>query len=164
MTTAPFADFLNAANTSFDAIARACTGYVANRAGNLAPDEMYADLLYNARSAAEVDQMLYQLEGDWQHAEHAALLVLSAAWNDPAQVEAVKQAFAGGEPGDSVDLRDLGISVLYGMYLLARSGGPNLREVTYRSPEGKIVAAPTDAPLTSEALFNAVRDQYAAIA
>jgi hypothetical protein len=123
---------------------------------------MYSSLIYNARSTADVDQMLYQLEGDRQYCEHSALLVLSAAWNDATQLEAIQQAFAGAGSIDDIDLHDLAITVLYGMYLLARSGGAGLREVVYRQADGQIVAASLDTPVSSAALFEAMRDQYAA--
>ena len=85
-TSQPFAEFLNAQNASFDWIAWACMDYVAARAGDLKPDEMYGELIHKAKDTGGVDQMLYQLDGDRDYAEHSALLVLSAAWNDPAQV------------------------------------------------------------------------------
>lgn len=161
-TSQPFANFLNTAQASFETIAQACNGYVAARSGDLTPEAMYSSLIYSARSAADVDQMLYQLEGDRQYTEHSALLVLSAAWNDPAQIETIRQAFAGVAPEDDVDLRNLGITVLYGMYLLARSEGAGLHEVVYRQANGQIVAASLDTPISSAALFEAMRDQYAA--
>lgn len=160
-TLQPFAEFLNAQNASFDSIARACMDYVAARAGDLKPDEMYGELIHKAKDTGGVDQMLYQLDGDRDYAEHSALLVLSAAWNDPAQVEAIKQLDWSGAAVDLIDLHQLGIAVLYGMYLLARSGGSSLREVTYRQPDGRIVTAKMDTAISSATLFEAVRDQYA---
>ena len=159
-TPQPFADFLNSARASFETIAWACNGYVAARSGDLTPEAMYSSLIYSARSAADVDQMLYQLEGDRQYTEHSALLVLSAAWNDPAQIGTIQQAFAGAASEDAVDLHDLAITVLYGMYLLARSGGAGLHEVVYRRADGQIVTASLDSPISSAALFEAMRDQY----
>jgi hypothetical protein len=146
---------------SFETIAHACAVYVGVQSGALTPEDMYGSLIYNARSAADVDQMLYQLEGNRPYTEHAALLVLSAAWNDPAQREAIQQGFAGAGSVDDIDLHDLAITVLYGMYLLARSGGAGLREVVYRQADGQIVTASLDTPLSSAALFEALRDQYA---
>jgi hypothetical protein len=156
-----FADYLNAQAAGFETIANACAVYVGVQSGALTPEDMYNSLIYNARSAADVDQMLYQLEGDRSYTEHAALLVLSAAWNDPAQSEAIQQAFANAASVDEIDLHDLAITVLYGMYLLARSGGAGLREVVYRQADGQIVAASLDSPISSAALFEAMRDQYA---
>ncbi len=155
-----FADYLNAQAASFETIANACAVYVGVQSGALTPEDMYNSLIYNARSAADVDQMLYQLEGDRSYTEHAALLVLSAAWNDPAQREAIRQAFARAASVDEIDLHDLAITVLYGMYLLAR-GGAGLREVVYRQADGQIVTASLDTPISSAALFEAMRDQYA---
>lgn len=160
-TPRSFADYLNAEKAGFDTIAHACAVYVGILSGALTPEDMYASLIYNARSAADVDQMLYQLEGDRPYTEHAALLVLSAAWNEPAQSEAIQQAFAHAASVDDIDLHDLAITVLYGMYLLARSGGADLREVVYRQADGQIVTASLDTPLSSAALFEALRDQYA---
>lgn len=155
-----FADYLNTEMASFETIAHACAVYVGVQSGALTPEDMYSSLIYNARSAADVDQMLYQLEGDRPYTEHAALLVLSAAWNDPAQREAIQQAFARAASMDDIDLHDLAITVLYGMYLLARSGGAGLHEVVYRQADGQIVTASLDAPISSAALFEAMRDQY----
>jgi hypothetical protein len=156
-----FASYLNAQAASFDAIAQACMAYVAGRAGDLASDEMYGELIRNAQDAGGVDQMLYQLEGDRHYAEHSALLVLSAAWNDPTEVETIKQTISGAAAFEAVDLHDLGIAVLYGMYLLARGGAPALREVTYRQADGQIVTTAMDTPISSATLFEAMRDQYA---
>jgi hypothetical protein len=49
------------------------------------------------------------------------------------------------------------------MYLLARSGGADLREVAYRQADGQVVTASLDTPLSSAALFEALRDQYATL-
>ncbi len=150
-TPSSFASYLNAQAASFEAIAQACIAYVAGLA-----------LIRNAQDAGGVDQMLYQLEGDRDYAEHSALLVLSAAWNDPTEVEAIKQTIASAAASAAVDLHELGIAVLYGMYLLARGGAPALRAVTYRQADGQIVTAAMDTPISSAALFEAMRDQYGA--
>ncbi len=161
MSTSPsFADSLNAQAAGFETIAHVCAVYIGIQSGALTPEDMYSSLIYNARNAADVDQMLYQLEGDRQYTEHSALLVLSAAWNDPAQSEAIQQAFAHAASVDQIDLRDLAITVLYGMYLLARSDVV-LREVAYRQTDGQITTASLDTPISSAALFETMRDQYA---
>ena len=156
----PFAEFLNAQNASFDSIARACMAYIADRADDPSTEAMYGELIRNAQDAGGVDQMLYQLEGDRQYAEHSALLVLSAAWNDPAEVETIKQMISSDAAAESVDLHELGIVVLYGMYLLARGGTSTLREVAYRQADGQIVTATMDTAISSATLFEAMRDQY----
>ena len=156
----PFADYLNAQDIGFESIAQACMDYVMAYAGDLAPQEMYSELIHNAKDAGDVDQMLYQLEGDRQYAEHSALLVLSAAWNDPAEVETIKQMISSDAASESVDLHELGVVVLYGMYLLARGGTSTLREVAYRQAEGQIVTATMDTAISSATLFEAMRDQY----
>ncbi len=160
-TPSSFASYLNAQDAGFDVIAQACVVYVAGRAGDLSTEEMYGELIRNAQDAGGVDQMLYQLEGDRSYAEHSALLVLSAAWNDPAEVEAIKQMISGDAASEAVDLHELGIAVLYGMYLLARGGAPTLHEVTYRQADGQIVTATMDTAISSATLFEAMRDQYA---
>lgn len=156
----PFADYLNAQDIGFESIAQACIDYVMANAGDLAPEETYVELIHNAKDAGAVDQMLYQLEGDRQYAEHSALLVLSAAWNDPAEVETIKRIILKGSAAGDTNFHNLGIAVLYGMYLLARSGVSSLREVTYRQPDGRIVTVTMDTPISSAMLFEAMRDQY----
>ena len=61
---------------------------------------------------------------------------------------------------DQVDLHQLGIAVLYGMYLLARSGGSSLREVTYRYALSWRRSLNITTTISSATLFEAVRDQY----
>ena len=156
----PFADYLNAQDIGFESIAQACMDYVMAYAGDLAPQEMYSELIHNAKDAGDVDQMLYQLEGDRQYAEHSALLVLSAAWNDPAEIEAIKEMISSDAAAESVDLHELGVVVLYGMYLLARDGASSLREVTYRQADGQIVTAAMDTAISSVTLFEAMRNKY----
>lgn len=157
-----FARYLNSQGASFATIAQACIDYVTARADGLTPAEMYEELIRRARDAGGVDQMLYQLEGDQPYAEHSALLVLSAAWNDPTQVAGIERAVVGAAAAADVDLRTLGFTVLYGMYLLARGAAPDLRTVTYRQADGTIVSAQLDTPIASATLFEAVRDQYGA--
>lgn len=159
-TPQSFASYLNDQHTGFDLIAHACMAFVADQAGDLTTEEMYLDLIGAAQDAGGVDQMLYQLEGDRQYAEDSALLVLSAAWNDPAKVEPIKQLLSASVASDLADLHALGIAVLYGMYLLARGGASNLREVTYRQSDGRIVAATLATPISSAKLFEDMRDQF----
>jgi hypothetical protein len=43
---------------------------------------------------------------------------------------------------------------------MARSGASNLREVTYRQADGRIVTATMDTPISSAKLFEDMRDQF----
>jgi hypothetical protein len=108
--------------------------------------------------------MLYQLEGDPEYAENVALLILSSAWTYPELQEAIKQILESGEAditGSSLD-HNLALADLYGMYLLARHGA-FAREVAYRAADGKIKTQIVGDEFPVAKLFEAVRDQYAAM-
>lgn len=80
-----FAEYLTNAQAEPEAIASACVAYVEAKTDGLSSGAMYSNLLQNAKDAAAVDRMLYQLDGDPAYVEQAALLVLSAAWNQPQE-------------------------------------------------------------------------------
>lgn len=164
MTSAAFADFLNAYNPSPETIAGLCVGLVRSWAGDKGLDAIYADLLSNAKDARGVDSMLYQLEGDPVYAENVALLILSSAWNYPelaAQINRLLTSGEADEAGSSLD-RNLAIADLYGMYLLARNNA-QAKEVAYRTADGTIKTHVVEQEFPAAKLFDSVRDQYAAM-
>ncbi len=141
-------------------ISQVCVDLVSIWAGGKDSSAMYRELLTNARSAADVDQMLYQLEGDPGYAENAALIVLSAAWNYPELAAEIQElAMAAGASPQPVSTTELAQSVLYGMYLMAREGA-QVEVVAYRNAQGQIETRQIDGGLSAAVLFDAVRDQY----
>lgn len=162
-TSASLADFINTHALDAGAIARAAVAFADYQADSLGESGMYATLMSHARSADEVDTMLYQLAGDRAYAEQGALLVLSAAWNHAEAVAPLQRILldaAEGASAEQVDDNRLATSVLFGMYLLARVGKAPLHEVTWRTPAGTVESTPIDGALTAAALFEAVRDLY----
>jgi hypothetical protein len=159
-----FADFLSTQNLDRDKLANLCVDLVRSWAGDKDLDDIYADLLGNAKDASAVDLMLYQLEGDPTYAENVALLILSSAWNYPELQTAIKEILASGEADSttgSLD-RNLALADLYGMFLLARHGA-SAKEVAYRDADGKIKTHVVDSGFPVARLFESVRDQYAAM-
>jgi hypothetical protein len=153
---------LNAQHASAELIAQICIDLVDTWASNMTIDAMYRDLLENAKSPASVDALLYQLEGDPAYAENAALIVLSAAWNYPeltAQIKRSAQNVLSSPRSDAQ--RALAVSVLYGMYLMAR-GGAKVSEVAYRNADGQIETLKLDGKIPAASLFDSVRELYAA--
>ena len=128
--------------------------------GGMSNDEMYRDLMANARDAAGVDQLLYQLKGDTLYAENAALIVLSAAWNYPELETEIRAlgAAAVASPRQTSNAQ-LANSILYGMYLMARAGA-QIHEIAYADAQGQIHLRKFDGSVDAGDLFDAVRDQY----
>jgi hypothetical protein len=160
-TSSTLADFLNDHGLDATAITRASVDFADYQAGNLGVNGMYNVLVTQARDAAGVDQMLYQLTGDPLYAEQAALIVLSAAWNHAAAVEPLKRILLDAATSQTEIGSDrLATSVLYGMYRIARDSQMHLQEVTFRGPSGAIESRPIEGVLTAATLFDAVRDLY----
>ncbi|MGL4649719.1 MAG: hypothetical protein ACRC1H_09955 [Caldilineaceae bacterium] len=160
MATTSLADHINDSQYDAATITHACVNLVQSDSGLVGAQGIYAALVQNARDAAGVDQMLYQLSGDPAYAEQAALIVLSAAWNNPEAVEPIKQMLAAAaEAHAPMSDSDLAATVLYGMYRIARGGAP-LSEVTFRNAAGRIESTVLSETMPAAALFDALRDQY----
>jgi hypothetical protein len=155
------ADFFNRQGASAETIAQVCIDLVRTWSGGMSVDAMYRTLLENAQSPNNVDNMLYQLEGDPAYAENAALIVLSAAWNYPELAKEIERLTSNVGAATSATERELGETVLYGMYLMAR-GGAQVKEVSYRNADGKLEAVKIGREIPAAQLFDAVRDQYGA--
>ena len=155
-----FAEYLTNAQAEPEAIASACVAYVEAKTDELSSGAMYSNLLQNAKDAAAVDRMLYQLDGDPAYVEQAALLVLSAAWNQPEERTHIRTLapLTSGQGADE-DSDERAIAVLYGMYLLARDN-VKLDEVTYRDAGGTLVSVAVGPEITPARLFDDVRDLY----
>jgi hypothetical protein len=164
MTNAAFADFLNHYSPRSEKIASLCVDLVRSWAGDKDLDDIYKDLLANAKDAGAVDQMLYQLEGDPEYAENVALLILSSAWNYPELAAQINKLLTSGtaDVTDSSLDRNLALADLYGMYLLARNNAQG-KEVAYRDADGKIKSHEVSGEFPVAKLFESVRDQYAAM-
>ena len=163
-TAETFADFLNAHQPSAEKIANLCVDLVSSWAGGKDTDTIYSELISNAKDTGSVDLMLYQLEGDAEYAENVALLILSSAWNYPELAASMQEFMASGEAditGSSLD-RHLALADLYGMYLLARHNA-QAKEVAYRDSSGQIKTHSVESEFPVAKLFDAVRDQYAAM-
>ncbi len=163
-TAATFADFLNTYNLDHDKLASLCVDLVRSWAGDKDLDDIYSELIGNAKDTGAVDIMLYQLEGDPEYAENVALLILSSAWNYPELQDAIKQILESGEAdvtSGSLD-RNLALADLYGMYLLARHGA-QAKEVAYRDADGKIKTHVVDSEFSVAKLFDSVREQYSSM-
>lgn len=163
-TTATFADFLNANQPTADKIANLCVDLVSSWAGGKDADDIYGELIGNAKEPGAVDSMLYQLEGDPEYAENVALLILSSAWNYEELAAAIEESLQSGE-ADKVGAslgRRLALADLYGMYLLARNNA-QASEVAYRDSSGQIKVHRVESAFPAARLFESVRDQYAAM-
>lgn len=158
-----FAEFVNTYNPGPAEIAHLCIALVRSWSGDKRPDAIYSELLGNAKDTGAVDTMLYQLEGDPEYAENVALLILSSAWHYPELAATINQLMASpaGAAGDDLN-RNLALADLYGMYLLARNGA-QAREVAYRDSSGQIKTHVVESEFPAARLFEAVRDQYAAM-
>jgi hypothetical protein len=161
-SAATFADFLNSQNLDHDKLASLCVDLVQSWAGGKDLDDIYAELITNAKDAGAVDNMLYQLEGDPLYAEDVALLILSSAWHYPELQDAIREILASGAPNvqDSSLDHNLALADLYGMYILARNQA-QAREVAYRAPDGTIKVHVVEGEFPVAKLFDSVRDMYA---
>jgi hypothetical protein len=163
-SAATFADFLNTHDLDHDKLASLCVDLVQSWAGGKDLDDIYADLIGNAKDSGAVDNMLYQLEGDPVYAEDVALLILSSAWHYPELQQAIRDILASGEAdmtGSQLD-HNLALADLYGMYILARNNA-QANEVAYRAPDGTIKVHVVDSEFPVARLFDSVRDQYTAM-
>ena len=161
--TTTFADFLNTYDPSAEEIAGLCIDVVSSWAGDKEMDEIYRELIGNAKDTAAVDLMLYQLEGDPVYAENVALLILSSAWNYPELAASIRQRMErDGADADGGLGRFLALADLYGMYLLARNNA-HAREVAYRDETGAIQTHTVEREFPVGRLFDWVREQYAAL-
>lgn len=159
-TSITIAEFFSRQGDNAETIAQVCVDLVRTWSGGLSTDAMYRNLLENARSPADVDTLLYQLEGDPAYAENAALIVLSAAWQYPELASEIEALAAEAElAGVTASPRELGEAVLYGMYLMAR-GGAQVDEVSYRTADGSLASVAIGQEIPAARLFDAVRDQY----
>jgi hypothetical protein len=150
---------LNARDASAEMISQICLDLVQMWTSGMSTDDMYRSLLENAKSPADVDTMLYQLEGDPVYAENAALIVLAAAWSYPELASEIKQLALYATDETQPDQRGLALSVMFGMYLMARAGA-EVDKVTYRNPQGQIETVAIDHSISTARLFDAVREQY----
>jgi len=156
------ASSLNAHHADAALVSQVCVGLVRSWAGGKDRDDMYRELLTNAADSDGVDQIIYQLEGDPDYAENVALIVLSAAWNYPELQEEIRDlAKAAVASPRTVSSTELAQTVLYGMYLMARHGA-EVKQIAYRTPQGAIQMQATAQEIPVAALFDAVREQYAA--
>ena len=160
--TSSFADFLNTYNPSPTEVAGLCIDLVGSWAGDMDMDEIYSELISNAKDTGAVDLMLYQLEGDPVYAENVALLILSSAWTYPELAASIRQSMERDEvdaAAGGLD-RSLALADLYGMYLLARNDAKG-REVAYRDETGAIQTHTVEREFPVSRLFDWVREQYA---
>jgi hypothetical protein len=159
--SATIADFFSQQHATSATIGQVCIDLVRSWSGGKSTADMYRTLLENAKSPTDVDTMLYQLEGDPAYAENAALIVLSAAWNYPELAKEIEHLTAGATPGASASERELGETVLYGMYLMAQAGA-QVEEVSYRNAAGALETVKIGQEIPAARLFDTVRDQYGA--
>lgn len=159
-SAASLVDVLVTHKVDADMVAQVCVDLVDIWSGGLSNENMYRDLMANARDAAGVDQLLYLLKGDTLYAENAALIVLSAAWNYPElEAQIRKLGAAAAANSRMVSNSDLANSILYGMYLMARAGA-QIHEVVYADAQGQIHLRKFDSTVDAGDLFDGVRKQY----
>ena len=146
-------DVLVTQKVDADTVAQVCVDLVRAWSGGMSNDEMYRDLMANARDAAGVDQLLFQLKGDTLYAENAALIVLSAAWNYPELETQIRDlgAAAVASPREVTNAQ-LANSILYGMFLMARAGA-QIHEVAYANAQGEIHLRKFDGGVDAGILF-----------
>ena len=154
------AGVLNARDASAEMISQICIDLVQTWAGGMTTEDMYRILLENAKTPARCGYPLVPTEGDPAYAENAALIVLGGGMELSRTRLRDQTAWRCTQLGRrSPTQRELALSVMYGMYLMARAGA-QVDKVTYRNPQGQIETVAIDHSISTARLFDAVRDQY----
>lgn len=134
--TPSLADELNTRTVDTDGVHQAIRYYLAERLDDLPPEDML-EAMYTAAGQARVDAACADLARDPRLLEDAALVVLSAAWEDESERERVRAVLT--ETKDKLPVIEVGliaIACMYGMYLL-RTGGIKKSETTVvHKPDG----------------------------
>jgi hypothetical protein len=135
--TETFADFLNSQQADSDTLQQALRYYLAERTDDLAPEEMRDELTAAVGEADPLDFAISRLEADSETVDAAALAVLSAAWDDPAERERVRSAVENARVKlPVIEVGILAIAAMYGLWLLKTGGVKETEEATRRAPDG----------------------------
>jgi len=135
-----FEELLAELKPDADAVEQAARYYLAEKTGDLDPVKMTEELRQAAGDrGTEVDAALSRLEQDSAQLEAACLTVLAAAWEDPAERDAVRGALEDAKAQMPViEIALLTIAAAYGMYLLATRGQKRRVKVKRHHPDGTI--------------------------
>lgn len=131
--------FLTERRADTETVQQAARYYLAERTGDLSPEEMRDRLVKAARDVRAAEDALRTLERDPRALENASLALLSCAWADPSEVERVRGAIEEAKGKLPVlEAATLAIVAMYGMYLVVTGGVRKREAVVERGPDGTL--------------------------
>jgi hypothetical protein len=140
MTDDSLARFLNEIGASSDTVQQGLRYYLAEVSDDLPPTHMEQQLLAATDDPPALQSELYGLQRSDAGLEEAALLFLSAAWEDPTQREAVRSALEEANIKlPVIEVAIVSVVAMYGMYLIATGGKSHVKRRTVRAPDGSFV-------------------------
>jgi hypothetical protein len=132
-----FAEFLNSQQADSDTLQQALRYYLAERTEDLPMEDMREELIAAVGDAGTVNSTISRLEGDSETVDAAALVVLSAAWDDPAERERVRSAVENARVKlPVIEVAIIAVAAMYALWLLKTGGVKETEETTHRGPDG----------------------------
>lgn len=163
-----FAEFLTEQKADAAKIQEAAVLYIGEASGDLPTEKMRAKVIAKAGSAALVGQALSELGRDPALTEKILLLALAQAWEQPAEQERIRTAFAAARRKLAfIDPEGLLILTLFAMswcgyfvHLAATGGETKKIKSVKRHPDGSFeeyeeteIAAPPNPGSTVSEIF-----------
>ncbi|MEW2396341.1 hypothetical protein [Streptomyces sp. NPDC046862] len=135
--TESLAQCLESLGADADTVQQAARYYLAERTDDLEYEDMRAEVLSAASDPAKAEQLLQLLTVHSGHLEQGALLILSAAWEDPDEAELVRNALLDAKAKlPVIETAILGIVVMYGMYLITTRNRKTHKRTVHRTEKG----------------------------
>jgi hypothetical protein len=136
--SATLADTLNQLNADHDAVQQALRLYLSEQTGDKTPKELLAELRAAATDPKELDHELERLQKNPAELDQAALLSLSAAWEDPAARPSVEESLSHAKESlPVIELGILAIVAMYGMYRAIPAQPVKVTTIIERDKNGK---------------------------
>ena len=132
-----FATILNGKNADADTLQQALRYYVAEKTSDATARQMRLELASALGGDEQLEAALEEFKRAPRSVEEVSLLVLSSAWEDPAQAPIVERSVdAAKEKLPVVEAGLLTLIAMYGMYLLATGGVAEHEKVTVLRDDG----------------------------
>ena len=132
-----FKEFLTEHGADPDTIQQATRYYLAERLGDISPQEMRQQLTNALEGEGEVNMLLRQLEADTNAVDEASLIILSSAWEEPDQTGLVDGAITDAKKKlPVIETGIIAIVAMYGMWLVVTGGIKRSSRTVNRNSDG----------------------------